>query len=186
MLFRSVLSYIESGMSGYFHAAASVLDGIDRVQRRFLRELGMSDEDALLHFRLAPLQLRRQIGILGFLHRINLVQATHQMTDLFPQVGRRASTTHVNLRATFHDKQLYDRVDAHSTDQFRRSIFGMVECYNALPQSFVVAKTVKQFQGDLQRAVMKRVSEGYDGWREIFSVGRRYASVLRFQAFFER
>ena len=173
-----MLSYSESGMSGYFHASATVLDGIDRVQRRFLREMGMTDEDALLHFRLAPLGLRRQIGILGYLHRMNLGLATRQMTELFPLVGRRDARTHFQLRATFHDKQIHDRVHANSTDQFRRSIFGMVECYNALPQRFVDSKTVKRFQGDLQRAVMRRVSEGYDGWRDIFTMGRRYGSFF--------
>ena len=115
---------------------------------------------------------------------MNLGLATRQMTELFPLVGRRDARTHFQLRATFHDKQIHDRVHANSTDQFRRNIFGMVECYNALPQRFVDSKTVKRFQGDLQRAVMRRVSEGYDGWRDIFTMGRRYGSVLRFQTFF--
>ena len=37
---------------------------IDAVQRRFLRECGLSDEDALLHFHLAALETRRDIALL--------------------------------------------------------------------------------------------------------------------------
>ena len=49
--------------------AKTTLAGIDAVQTRFLRECGLSDEDALLHFNLAPLEARRDIAMLGFKHR---------------------------------------------------------------------------------------------------------------------
>ena len=61
----------------------------------------------------------------------------------------------------------------------------MVQCYNALPERFVEAKSVRLLQRNLQAAVVKRAQEGYDEWQSIFSVGCRYASVLRFQAFFD-
>ena len=50
-----ILSYVESGTPGTYHAAPSVLSCIDSVQSRFLREIGMSEMQALEHFRLAPL-----------------------------------------------------------------------------------------------------------------------------------
>ena len=37
-----VLAFIESRTPGLYHAAPSVLNRIDRVQRRFLRELGFT------------------------------------------------------------------------------------------------------------------------------------------------
>ena len=80
----NVLSFIESGVAGYFHAAPSTLECIDRVQRRFLRRIGLTDEQALLDFRLAPLKVRREIGILGFLHRVILGQVSGQISELFP------------------------------------------------------------------------------------------------------
>ena len=49
-----VVSFIESRTAALHHAAPSVLDVIDRLQRRFLRELGITELDALLHFKLAP------------------------------------------------------------------------------------------------------------------------------------
>ena len=42
-----VLSFIESSLPGYYHAAASTLEPIDRVQRRLLRELNLPELDAL-------------------------------------------------------------------------------------------------------------------------------------------
>ena len=184
-----VLSFIESGAPGYYHAAPSVLECIDRVQRRFLRVLGMSEEHALLNFRLAPLVLRRDIGILGFLHRVNLGQVSEQIRQLFPPTGPRRSASsgiagRVRGATAFHTKQFFDRVTATPSEQFKRSIFGMVQCYNALPQRVVDQKTVSASQGCLQESVKTRAREGFDGWQDIFSVGRRYASVLRFQAFF--
>ena len=46
-----VLSYIESKTAAIHHAAPSVLDAIDRVQRRFLREIGLTEGEAL-HYKL--------------------------------------------------------------------------------------------------------------------------------------
>ena len=67
-----ILSYIESGVAGYFHACDSTLACVDRVQGRFLRAVGLTEEEALLNFRLAPLGTRRCMAILGFLHRVVL------------------------------------------------------------------------------------------------------------------
>ena len=52
-----VLSFVESTAAAYAHVAASVLDVVDRVQRRFLREIQISEEDALCSYNLAPLHL---------------------------------------------------------------------------------------------------------------------------------
>ena len=78
-----VLSYIESGTPALYHAAPSVLDRIDRVQRRFLRELGCSEVAALNDFRLAPLVSRRAMAMLGLLHRATLGVAHAQLMTLF-------------------------------------------------------------------------------------------------------
>ena len=73
------LSYIKASLPGYHHAAPSVLGAIDRVQRRFLREVGLRDEQALLDFNLAPLRCRRDIAMLGLLHRVALREAPSQL-----------------------------------------------------------------------------------------------------------
>ena len=60
---------IEANMGGYFHAASSLLDKIDAVQNRFLHELDMNPAFAFLTYNFAPPSLRRNIGILGLLHK---------------------------------------------------------------------------------------------------------------------
>ena len=185
-LYKSlVLSYIESGVSGYYHGAPSVLACIDRVQKRFLREVGLTETEALLDFRLAPLVSRRDMAILGFLHRVNLGLVSTQVRDLFPPVPP-PPVRPGRFGARLHNKRLLDRVDRRSSDQFRRSIFGMVNCYNSLPQFVVDKPSVASFQGALQDALKNQASAGAEGWPEIFSVGRMYASLIRFQGFFRR
>ena len=64
-----VPSFVEYRTPAVCHATKSTLPGIDAVQKRFLRECGLSDEDALLHLNLAPLETRRDIAMLGLLHQ---------------------------------------------------------------------------------------------------------------------
>ena len=79
-----ILSYVESGTPALYHAAPSVLNRIDRVQRRFLRELGFSEEAALNEYRLAHLESRRDMAMLGALHKVTLGIALAQLMALFP------------------------------------------------------------------------------------------------------
>ena len=185
----NVLSYIESGVAGYFHACDSTLDSVDRIQIRFLRSVGLSEEEALLSFRLAPLKMRRCIAILGFLHRVVLGLVSPQILDLFPRAAVRDNRDSISERvrgvAQRHDKQLLDRVHARSSEQFKRSIFGMVQCYNALPQDIVNQDSISGFQQRLQLGVMNRIREGrVNNWQNVFRDGRSYASLIRFQSFF--
>ena len=190
-LYKSnVLSFIESCSCGYFHASKSALACVDKVQSRFLREIGLTNEQVLLDYRLAPLQTRRAIAMLGFLHRIVLGQVSQQIRELFPRAEAAEISDAVSSRTrggltSRHDKRFVHRIQSYSTDQFRRSAFGMVQCYNALPQRIVDVKTVKLFQRHLQMALVDNVQRGArEEWQEVFSDGRRYSSPLRFQAFF--
>ncbi len=65
-----------------FHYGALILalpkqlQRIDKMQRWFLHELGLSDTEAFVHFNFAPPILRRSIGMLGFLHK-RVLEACH-------------------------------------------------------------------------------------------------------------
>ena len=73
LLYKShVLSYIEYRTAGLHFASTSVLNEIDDVQSRFLCQLEVSEESAFAHFNLAPLNVRRDISILGIIHRASL------------------------------------------------------------------------------------------------------------------
>ena len=66
MLYKAqILSYVESGTVAFFHAPETTMVPIDRIQRKFLRELGVSERDALVVHRLAPLAVRRRIAALA-------------------------------------------------------------------------------------------------------------------------
>jgi len=176
-LYKSqVLSYIESSTPGLYHAAHSVLDKVDRVQRRLLRELGLSELNGLLDYRLAPLPSRRDIAMLGVLHRVTLGDAPPQLAELFPVLGtvwepwglRRLR----NWRAR-HSRQLGTHASFNSTELMRRSLFGLVGCYNLLPQKVVNCKTVKTFQKHLQNALKAHAAkvEGPERWQRLYSTG---------------
>ena len=74
-----VLSYIESSTPGLFHAAPLILNRIDRVRRRFLRELGFSQVEAFELYFLAPLPCRSEMAMMGALHTITLGIAPQQL-----------------------------------------------------------------------------------------------------------
>ena len=110
----NVLSFIERGVACYVHACDSILNSIDRIQTRLLRSVGVSEEEALLNFRLAPLSMGRCIALLGFLHRIVLGRASPQIQMLFPRAAARSVRDQISARARGgaqrHSKQLGDRV----------------------------------------------------------------------------
>ena len=120
--------------------------------------------------------MRRDLAALGFLHRVKLGKVSEQIMDLFQPVGARpllgsSIGSRVRGATAFHSKQLLDRVSASSSDQFKRSLFGMVQCYNALPQWVVEKTSVSAFQRALQKFVIHRVQEGAAKWNLIFSFG---------------
>ena len=154
-----------------------------------MREIGLSEEQALLDYRLAPLQTRRCIGILGLLHRVVLGQVSGQIAELFQAAPVIEIPDNISSRArggdmARHSRQLLDLVKASSTDVFRRSIFGMAQCYNALPQFVVDAPNINCFQRELQAAVGNLVRRGRANWQDVFSDGRRYSFLQRFQLAF--
>ena len=107
---------------------------------------------------------------------------------MFPGAAARSARDLISARARGvaqrHSKQLVDRVHARSSEQFKRSIFGMVQCYNALPQCIMDEGTVSSFQKGIQQGVMNRIRHTQiENRQSIFRDGRKYSSLLRFQTF---
>ena len=70
LLFKShIISFLEYRAAAFPHASSSVLAPRGNVLDRFLRDVGLSRKDALLRFSLAPLSSRRDIAVLGLIHR---------------------------------------------------------------------------------------------------------------------
>ena len=141
-----------------FHSANYLLDKLDNCQTRFLNEIGISEIDAFLEFNFAPLRLRRNIGVLGLLHKRVLGLAHPIFQDLLPfhdhsQHG--ASTGN-------HTRQLYGHAldVVFQSSLYHKSIFSMVHIYNRLPQKTIDKKTVSDFQRDLTFITRASCREG--------------------------
>ena len=103
-----VLSYIEYRTPGVYHACSTHLDRLDGTQTRFLEALGLSEKDALQSFGLAPLRLRRDIAMLGVIHRSVLGKGPPQFHELFQRADASAPTRATRQSAQRHNKQLVD------------------------------------------------------------------------------
>ena len=129
---------------------------------RFLRQVNISDLDALLHFRLAPLRTRRDIALLGVVHRAALGKGPPQLRRFF-----------VRVRPVYgHQRQLYDPRVGLRQDYLHRSALGLVRIYNCLPGHVVAQASVKAFQGALQSLVVRCAQSGQDDWADLFRTGR--------------
>ena len=73
VLYKShLLSYLEYRTPAIYHATRAVLCRLDAVQTRFLKDIGVDEVTALLGFHLAPLSARRDMALLGLIHRVVL------------------------------------------------------------------------------------------------------------------
>ena len=180
-----ILSFIESGTPALHHASMSVLDAIDRVQRRFLREIGLTEEQALVDYRLAPLQARRDIAMLGMLFRIAHDTAPSELSSLFVPVHRRSEGLPTRALGVRHDRQFQEFVSAGGhTEIYRRSAFGLVTVWNMLPEELAAAKSTKLLQKNLQRGLTKYMRSGARNWQTFFADDARRMAVRSFQAWF--
>ena len=93
-----VLSYLEYRTAGIYHATSIALAPLDHVLDRLLQDINMTTTDALLTCNLAPLASRRDIAMLGMIHRavlrlgptqfyswfqldINLIRISHRLNN---------------------------------------------------------------------------------------------------------
>ena len=107
------------------HACDTVLSRIDRLQQHFVDEMHLTAEVAFLDYNFALSTWRRDIGILGFIHKRILGLCHPGIEKLLPFLG------HTGI---WHDKQL----DSHTGrcmyrhGLFFKSLFGHVCVYNRL------------------------------------------------------
>ena len=87
----------------YFHVVSSQLDKIVQVQRSFLHKLNISEACAFLEYNFAPTELRRNIAILGMLHKRVIGKCHPSFDRLLPWREDHISTP----RGFGHNKQLY-------------------------------------------------------------------------------
>ena len=159
-----VLCLLESSSGAIFHASQSHLESLDRMQTHFVEAIGLTEGEAFLSFNLAPLKLRRDIAILGLLHRVQLGEVHPDFQNLFPRDSRpRAATRHTARR---HGKQFQEiRGNSH---YFNHSVFGATRIYNVLPAYAVKAGDVGSFQSLLTKDARFQCKVGSASWIRMY------------------
>ena len=162
-----IWSRMEMHNGAIFHASDYLLEKIERVQQGFLRDLEISEEEAYLNYNFAPPKLRRNIGILGLLHK-RVVGVSH---PVFSKLLPFAADAGQFIRIDGHDKQLYGHLhEVHcQLSMHFRSIFAMTYIYNGLPQFVIDADSVTKFQKHLSTMARNRCAIGAENWKEMFS-----------------
>ena len=154
-----VLSFVEYRTPGIIHAAPSALASIDHIQDRFLNQLYITASDAFMIFNLAPFQVRRDIAILGIIHRAVLgFGPAHFRRFIVFDYNVPFWTRHRYTRA------LIDPCQQPRPDYYLRSFFGYIGIYNLLPEFVIQSHSVKKFQSALQDIVKSLIRTGYPHW----------------------
>ena len=120
-----MLPHLETTTPAVYHCTGGVLEELDRVQRRFLKAAGLTEEEALQEHNLAPLQTRRDVAMLGVIHRTVLKRGAPQFQNWFFFDTRPKHSYPTRLRTGLHSKQLYDYTDATQSELLRRAGLGL-------------------------------------------------------------
>ena len=78
-----VLSYIEYRTAAIYHACSTSLAALETVQTKLLQAAGVTEVEALINFHLAPLSARRDMALLGLIHRTVLGKGPSQFKKFF-------------------------------------------------------------------------------------------------------
>ena len=163
-----VLSYVEYRTPAVYHATDTVLEQLDRVQAGFVNRRGLTEVEALVEFRLAPLNCRRDMAMLWVLHRAALKKGPVHLQSFFYQADVTASRV-TRLAQNRHNRQLKEYRSGQFLEILRRSALGLVAVYNLLPAEVVAADTVKDFQRQLQDLLCYRAVRDEEDWKETYS-----------------
>ena len=165
-LYKSrVLSYVKYRTPAVYHATCTVLQPLNNLQERFLKETGVSTLEALMVFNLAPLSTRRDIAMLGLIHRTVLGKGPRQFQNWFVQTEPSGSgKTRLARKRARHGRQLSDLRTRTHLNLVRRSALGLVAVYNLLPEKVVRLQKVRSFQQALQNLVKDRACANCEDW----------------------
>ena len=162
-----ILSFIEYRTPGMYHTCDSHLSSLDALQTKYLEELGISEDEALFRFNLAPLQSRRDIAMLGLIHRTLLGKGPpHFKRFFFLEPFPHARGTRSAARC--HSRRIHEFRTGRYLEILKRSALGLASVYNLLPQEAVSFEDVSHFQANLQDMLKQGASKGRQ-WKNLFS-----------------
>ena len=151
-----VLGYLEFRTPAVYHAKREELSKLNAVQTKFLREAGVNEITALRQFNLAPRSLRRDIAMLGVLHRAALGRGPPQLKELFRRSGGGFMLIDPHGRTTM-------------SSLMRQSLWGLVPVYNRLGTRLQSSTSVKAFQSLLQQRAKRLAENGVEDWMRAYS-----------------
>ena len=163
-----ILSFLEGATSAIYHAAPAILRQLDELQATFLDTVGLSSTDALLKHNLAPLQMRRDIAMLGVLYKVAHQTAPAPIQTLFslqPATLERYGFPCPGLK---HKFQILDPVAFDHPVMIKRSIFGLIRIFNHLAEDTVAVRDVKLFQKALQLRAKAAARNGCPHWEDFY------------------
>ena len=145
---------------------------------------GLKPRDALLDYSLAPLCSRRDISILGLVHRVSLGSAPPQFRHFIYPARHNEWNRGWAYNVERHTKQIHDPIDGTTTRMMERSVLGLVHTYNSLTQRVVDLKDVSRFQHALQDAAKACARSGNSDWEVSLKKGARANGVASFREWF--
>ena len=125
--------------------------------------------NAFLDFNLAPLELRRDIGMLGALWKIAHGTAHKLLQEMFPMCDFKPALQNTRGASRRHRLRFVDRCIGDQLVQFSRSLFGLVRVWNDLPAHIVEINDVKTFRSRLTACSRNACRENADGWASMYS-----------------
>ena len=132
-------------------------------------QLNLSHTTEFLDFNLAPLNLRRDIAMLGLLHKCALGTAHSRLRKPFPRVPTPQPIHNTRHSKRRHTHQLKEHCTNNFLEVMRQSIFGLVRVYNFLPQQVIDAPSVTVFQRTLTSLAKDASLKLIEDWSTVFS-----------------
>ena len=170
-----LLSFIEYRTAAIYHACDTSLQSLDHVQDKLLEAAGMTAVEALDACNLAPLSARRDMALLGLIHRTVLGDGPGHLRSFFrlrPRGGGEQQGRHRLQLEEYTDGHWSDFVylGSQPANYIRRSLLGLISVYNRLPAEIVEsASSVSSFQSSLQGLLRYMASTGVADWAQMFS-----------------
>jgi hypothetical protein len=150
-----VLSRLEYKTAAWYHASDYLLRLVDGVQESLAEHVGVSAKDLFLNWNLAPLSDRRDMAMLGMMWKVVVLRGN-------PVLGK---FLRVQPGSRWKLLSVWDQLTNSVT---RRSLFGLIEVWNELPEAVVAVGSVSTFQAKLQALMRFQAEHGF-GWRDFYS-----------------
>jgi len=106
----NILPMIECSTAAVYHASDTVLKPLDQIEGHFLRDLGLTVDESFSKYNLSPLCFRRDVAMLGLLHKCTLGTAHENLRALLPPAPfQHQSSYRTRLAGRRHNKQLLEQ-----------------------------------------------------------------------------